>query len=110
MFSNLLADVGSRHWSLIAAAEDAPDFITCDRPSSLVYKQLVFPLTPRFALLADKEKPWREHITADTRGVAELNSRLLDLAQRQIYSRTSSIALLDGDAPVFVPLSRFLES
>jgi Protein of unknown function (DUF4238) len=109
VFDKLLADVGNRHWSLIVAAEDAPDFITCDRPSSLVYRQLVFPLTARFALLADKERPWREHITADTRGVAELNSRLLHIAQRQIYSRTSRIALLDGDAAVFVPLSRFVE-
>ncbi len=88
VFKNLIKDVGSRHWSLITAADDAPDLITCDRPASLVYKQLLFPLNARCALLADKEKPWREHITADSRGIAEVNSRLVDLAHRQIYSRT----------------------
>jgi Protein of unknown function (DUF4238) len=107
VFSNLLHDVGNRHWSLITAADGAPDFITCDRPASLIHKQLLFPLNARCALLADREQPWRKHITVDSRGVAEVNNRLVDLACRQIYSRTEHVTLLDGDRPITVSLSMF---
>ena len=38
VFDDVLKRVGSRYWSLLDAAPDAPDFITCDHPITLAFK------------------------------------------------------------------------
>ena len=99
VFENTLTSASSRHWSLLTATPEAPDFITCDHPASLVYKQAVFPLDPRYALMGDRDSRAPRMIAMDTEGVAEVNSRMLRLADRQVYSRTSEVAhLKDGKA------------
>lgn len=106
VFEKLLPEVGARYWSLLIAAPDAPDFITCDHPVSLVYRQTLFPLDARHALMGDKEQPAPDRIILDDKGVAEVNLRLFNLADRQIYSRTADITILDRETAVIVPLSR----
>ena len=106
VFEDLLRGVGARYWSLLIAAPGAPDFVTCDRPVSLVYRQTLFPLDARHALMGDKERPAPDRIILDDKGVAEVNLRLFNLADRQIYSRTADITILDGDTTLAVPISR----
>ena len=104
VFQSILAKVCARNWSLMISAPDAPDFITCDHPVSLVYKQLVFPLDARHALMGDREQRAPRVLTLKAAGVAEVNSRLLKVADRQIYSRTPQAAFFDGENAVTVPL------
>jgi hypothetical protein len=62
VFDNILRCLGARVWSLLNAAPDAPDFITCDHPVTLVFKdpkaegpigvglhqtEIVFPISAR---------------------------------------------------------------
>ena len=56
VFHTILEQVSARNWSLLTAAHNTPDFITCDRPVSLVYKQLLFPLDARHALMGAREQ------------------------------------------------------
>src|SRR5258706_10515224 len=66
IFDNVLKFLGRRFWSLLSAAPGAPDFITCDHPVTLAFKdaktkgpigiglrqtELVVPITARHALL-----------------------------------------------------------
>jgi hypothetical protein len=106
IFQNILALVSSRNWSLLIAPADAPDFMTCDHPISLLYKQLLFPLDARHALMGDRKRgaPRRMHLSAA--GVAETNLRMWKLADRQIYSRTPDVALLSDDRVVSLPLNK----
>lgn len=94
VFQKLLPEVSSRYWSLLIAAPGAPDFVTCDHPVSLVYKQLLFPLDARHALMGDRQPQAPRKFDLVAEGVAEVNSRMLKLANRQIYSRAPDIALL----------------
>lgn len=87
------------------AAPEAPDFITGDHPVSLVYKQLVFPLDARHALMGDREQCAPPVFTLRAPGVAEVNSRLLKLADRQIYSQTPEAAFLDSENAVTIRLA-----
>lgn len=106
VFKELLPQVCSRNWSLLIAAPDAPEFITCDHPVSLVYKQLVFPLGTKHALMGNREQDSPRVMKLRPQGVAEINARLLKLADRQIYSRTPDITLLNNqNALILVHLS-----
>jgi hypothetical protein len=100
---NILTSVSSRYWSLLVATPDAPDFITCDHPVSLIHKQVVFPLDTRHALMGERDHPVPRTITLHADGVAEVNLRMLKLAKRQVYSRTSEIVLLDDGKILKVP-------
>jgi len=33
-----LQHLGTRHWTLVTAALDAPDFVTCDHPVAPIFK------------------------------------------------------------------------
>ena len=105
LFKRILPWVSSRHWTLLIAKPDAPDFITCDRPASLVYRQMVFPMDGRHAVLGDRERPAPRRVDLEAAGVAEVNLRLLRLADRQVCSPTPGLAVLDGGGVVRVPLS-----
>jgi hypothetical protein len=79
VFKSILGGVSARYWSLLIATPDAPDFITCDHPVSVVYKQCVLPIGPRHALMGDRENPAPPRIKLPTAGVAEVNARIADL-------------------------------
>jgi hypothetical protein len=106
VFKSVLEGVSARYWSLLIATPDAPDFITCDHPVSIVYKQCVFPIGPRHALMGDRENHAPPRIKLTTAGVAEVNARIADLADRQIYARFSDVTILVEREVVTIPLEQ----
>ncbi len=98
----------SRWWSLVIADTEAPDFVTCDHPVAIVYKdpsrcgpvgyglpgtEVSFPLGPRHAVIGVLENPLQSQFTVRTDEVAALNSRTVDYADRHVYA-TSERALI----------------
>lgn len=78
-FENTLGLLGSRYWSLVTAATDAPDFVTCDHPVTPAFKdskrggtigyglpqtEVSFPLNTRQALLGVLEDPRQPRLEA----------------------------------------------
>lgn len=108
VFDRVLKSLGSRSWSLLVAAPDAPDFITCDHPANLVPKQIVFPLDARNALFGGVENPLPRRVVLPALGIAEVNTRTVDQARRQIYSRCPEIAVLHEDQVVPIRLDRMI--
>lgn len=104
-FKGILPSLGARHWSLLVAAPGAPDFVTCDHPVSLVYKQVVFPLDTRHAVIGDRERPMPPVIRVTAAGVAEVNTRILTLAERHVFSQSAEVTFLDGGDIVNGPLA-----
>lgn len=107
-FESCLSTFGARHWTLLTAAKEAPDFITCDRPTTLAFKkstnetpggyailntELVFPIGPRHALLGVFEDPLPQNVECSLERIAEINMRVIDRSYRQIYSRDSKITV-----------------
>ncbi len=105
VFQSILEAVSSRSWCLATATSDAPDFVTCDHPASLLFKQLVFPIDPRHALIGERDDSAPFTYRAGAAAVAEMNSRMLRLADRQVYSRTSEIVVFDDGEIVRVNLT-----
>jgi len=108
-FDNALQLLGSRYWSLVTAAGDAPDFVTCDHPVTPVFKdpnrcgpigyglpetEVSFPLNTRQILLGVFENPLAVRIEARSSQVAAINSRTVYHAARQVYSKTASVVVL----------------
>ena len=108
-FDHALRLLGSRYWSLVTAAVDAPDFVTCDHPVTPVFKEanrrgpigyglpeteVSFPLNARQALLGVLEDPLAVSIEARASQVADINNRTVYHAARQVYSKTASVAVL----------------
>ncbi len=108
-FDAILHVLGSRYWSLVTAAADAPDFVTCDHPVAVVFKdrqmhgpigyglprtEVSFPLSTRHALVGVLEDPLQERLTASPQQVAAVNSRTVHYADRQVYSNRESVLLL----------------
>jgi hypothetical protein len=108
-FDHTLQILGTRYWSLVTAAADAPDFITCDHPVASIFKdpnrrglcgygqpdtEVSFPLNSRQALLGVYEDPPAVNIEATAKQVASLNSRTVAHAYRQVYSKTASVVVL----------------
>jgi Protein of unknown function (DUF4238) len=106
VFESILEGVCARNWSLLIATPDAPDFITSDHPVSVVYKQCVFPIGPRHALMGDRENSAPTRINLESAGVAEMNARIADLADRQIYSRLPEVTILVDGEVVTIPFSQ----
>ena len=103
VFENTLGLLGSRYWSLVTAATDAPDFVTCDHPVTPVFKdpkrggpigyglpqtEVSFPLNTRQALLGVLEDPLQPRLEARAEQVEAINSRTGYHADRQVYSKT----------------------
>jgi hypothetical protein len=114
VFGDILRCLGARVWSLLNAAPDAPDFITCDHPVTLVFKdpksegpigvglhetELVFPISARHAFLGVYENPLKPVVSVKPKGVAAMNTRIIKHADRQIYSRGPVITVLKNGVP-----------
>lgn len=117
IFDDILRCLGARVWSLLNAASGAPDFITCDHPVTLVFKdpkgkgpigvglhqtELVFPITSRHAFLGVYENPMKPVVSVTPMGVAAMNTRVIRHADRQLYSRDPIVSVLkNGEATTF---------
>jgi hypothetical protein len=117
VFHEVLQSVGSRYWSLLDATPNAPDFITCDHPVTLVFKdpkangpigvglkqtEIVFPISPRQALRGVFEDPLKSTVSVKARGVAAMNTRILRHADRQLYCRKPEVSVLwEGEVVTF---------
>lgn len=114
VFDNILRCLGARVWSLLNAAPDAPDFITCDHPVTLVFKdpkaegpigvglhqtEIVFPISARQALLGVYENPLKPVVSVKPMGVAAMNTRVIRHAERQLYSREPVVSVLKNGEP-----------
>jgi hypothetical protein len=111
--------LAARSWTLVTAATDAPDFITCDHPVVITFRypnmrspvgyglpwtEMCFPLNTRQALLGVFEEPLPERIEAKTKLVAMINRRTVWHANRQVYSKTASLTILDDDGIATIQL------
>lgn len=112
VFDTVLKTFGCRHWSIMTADKEAPDFITCDHPVTIASKdenghgfggcgtpntEMSFPLGPRHLLIGDMEKPLPRQAIASSKNVAEINNRTINNAERHVYGRTQHIYILQGD-------------
>lgn len=119
VFDDILKSIGSRYWSLLEAAPDAPDFVTCDHPVTLVFKdsrasgpigvglrrtEMVFPIGPRHALRGVFEDPFKPVVLVKPLGVAAINTRILQHADRQVYSRQQDVFVLKDGKIVMLKL------
>ena len=110
-FNDIFDTLASRSWSLVMADTDAPEFVTCDHPVAVVFKdngrrgpigyalpgtEVSFPLGPRHAVIGVLENPLRPQFTAGAKGVAALNSRTLYHADRQVYATSRRILILQS--------------
>jgi len=55
--------------------------------------------------MGDREQGAPRVMTLKAAGVAEVNTRMQKLADRQIYSRTPEVAFFDGEDAVTVPMA-----
>ena len=109
VFKSIFDTLASRWWSLVIAGPDAPDFVTCDHPVAVVFKdqtmrgpigyglpgtEVSFPLGPRHAVVGMLEDPLVPQVTARAGEVAALNSRTLYHADRQLYARSERVMIL----------------
>jgi len=117
VFDSVLKSIGTRSWSLLQATPDAPDFVTCDHPITLVFKdpkasgpigvgvkstEIVFPIGPRHALRGVYEDPFKPVVSIRPVDVAAMNTRILRHADRQLYSRLQDVSILrDGEVVTF---------
>lgn len=110
VFDKILPHLSQRYWSVMTAKRDAPDIITCDRPAPrlLGAERLVFPISPRRALLATKEPEAPEEFEIGTDKVAYLNFKMLSQSMRQIYSRTREVAFLQEGRLVILDLEKMV--
>lgn len=112
VFQSVFDTLASRHWSLVTADKDAPDFVTCDHPVAVVFKdqsmrgpigyglpgtEVSFPLGPRHAVIGVLGNPLRQQFTAHPDQVAALNSRTVYRADRQVYARSRRVLILKQD-------------
>ena len=108
-FESTFDTLASRSWSLVIANTEAPDFVTCDHPVAVVYKnqsrrgpigyglpgtEVSFPLGPRHAVIGVLENPLRPLFTARAEEVADLNSRTVYHADRQVYAKSERVLIL----------------
>jgi hypothetical protein len=120
VFDSTLDLLGSRYWSLVTATTDAPDFVTCDHPVAVVFKdpkvrgpigygsprtEVSFPLSTRQALLGVLKDPLQPRLEANAEQVAAINSRTVYHADRQVYSKTERVVVLRGGGMASLLLS-----
>ena len=108
-FESIFDTLASRWWSLVIADTEAPDFLTCDHPVAVVYKdqsrrgpigyglpgtEVSFPLGPRHTVIGVLENPLPPQFTARAEKVAALNSRTVYHADRQVYAKSERALIL----------------
>jgi hypothetical protein len=109
VFESIFETLASRWWSVATANAEAPDLVTCDHPVSVVSRhrtvggligygtpgtEVSFPLGPRHALIGVLEDPLQPRLPARAEQVAALNSRTVYHADRQVYSRSRRVMVL----------------
>jgi uncharacterized protein DUF4238 len=107
-FETALQCLGNRYWTLVTAAAAALDFITCDHPVTVRFTdpyrrgpcgyglpetEVFFPLNTRQALLGVFEDPLPLRIEVDTAQIAAFNRRMINHTYRQVYTKTTNVAL-----------------
>lgn len=109
VFETIFDTLALRWWSLVIPDPEAPDLVTCDHPVTVVFKdpsrrgpigyglsgtEVSFPLGPRHALVGVLENPLRPQFTARPEEVANLNSRTVHHADRQVYAKSRRAVIL----------------
>lgn len=114
-FDDAALSLVSRSWTLVTARDDAPDFVTCDHPVSLVWRdpeggghapigyetpgsELSFPLDARHALVGVFEDPRPPYVLGRPQLIGAINSRTVHQAYRSVYSRTPVVTVLRNRA------------
>jgi hypothetical protein len=99
-FDELLPILGERTWSVLVAPDDGPEFICCDHPVTLVSKrgapgplgyglrdtEVFFPLGRRVGFYGVFEAPLKTVVVCQPGHVATMNKRLVEGAERHVYS------------------------
>jgi hypothetical protein len=110
--------LGKRYWTLMTAATDAPDFVTCDHPVTVIFKdpnirgpigyglprtRVLFPLNTRQALLGVFEDPLPEGVEVKAGLVAQINTHTAGHAKRWVYSKTATLTVLGNHGMFTLP-------
>lgn len=104
--------LGQRTWSVLVAPPEGPEFICSDHPVTLVWKggreghvgyglretEVFFPLGRRVGFYGVYETPLKPVVTCRPLNVAIMNQRLLNSAERHVYSAVESFAVWYKDS------------
>jgi hypothetical protein len=99
--------LGQRYWSVLIAPDDGPEFICCDHPVTLVWKgarqgpvgyglrntEVFFPLGRRIGFYGVYESPLKEVVNCRPLNVGIMNQRLLNGAERHVYSAQETFTI-----------------
>lgn len=99
--------LGQRIWSVLIAPPEGPEFICSDHPVTLVWKgareghvgyglretEVFFPLGQRVGFYGVYETPLKPVVTCRPLNMAIMNQRLMNSAERQVYSAAESFAV-----------------
>jgi hypothetical protein len=112
VFDGLLPLLGQRSWSLLLAPHDGPEFISSDRPVSLIWRdarespigfalretEVFFPLGRHAAFYGVFERPLPEVARLDETQVAAMNTRTLRHADRYLLcAKDTFVVRRDGE-------------
>jgi hypothetical protein len=109
VYEQLLEKISLRTWSLLAAPEQGPDFIACDHPVTLRWRdgrsgpagygrhgtEVFFPLSPRYVLYGTHEGQ-ADRIALAPEVVASVNGFVARNSLRQVYAKTPEF-VVHGD-------------
>ena len=99
--------LGQRIWSVLIAPPEGPEFICSDHPVTLVWKgareghvgyglretEVFFPIGRRVGFYGAYESPLKPVVTCRPLNVAIMNQRLVNSAERQVYSAVKSFVV-----------------
>jgi hypothetical protein len=106
-FDKLLPILGERTWSLFVAPADGPEFVCSDHPVTLVRKkgrggpvgyalretEVFFSLGRRVGFYGAFEDPLRPVVRLNSGGVSAMNRRVVQNAERHVYSALPAFAM-----------------
>lgn len=110
-FNEILPVLGRRNWSLFLAPKHGSDFICCDHPVSLTWKnqgrgpigfalrrtEVFFPLARQAGFFGVFEDPLDPVVKLTPFGVASMNARIARSAERHLFCAESQFEMLrDG--------------
>lgn len=117
-FDKILSVLGERIWSVFVAPTSGPNFICSDHPVTLSWNnerinvpvgfglkntEVFFPLGPTVGLFGTYEQPLNEVVELSPSNVARLNRRILDNADKHVFSTTESFYILVEGNLIEVP-------
>ena len=119
-FEKLLPIFGKRYWSVLLAPENGPEFICCDHPVTLTWKnhlrgnigfahkntEVFFPLDRKIGIFGVFESPLDKIVLCTPLQVGILNKRLLNNAELHIYSAQNSFTIGDAQGLYEVPCEK----